>query len=208
MVQSASGRLATGATLTMGSSGPAAAALRRRLGLQPTLARFDEDTAEAVQAFRAAHGLGELPIADRQPSRLSIAERALRARNRAQPRSPARPSRERGAVSCCRYGRCFAAHLRKVASRAVQCAWWSASRNANPANCRPDTLCHLQTILEHSPDLMRNSIAPRVLTNGPSHLTRHRYAVFADWRRGLPQRKLEGRCRRNGAHLDASVAGQ
>lgn len=56
-----------GPTLALGSRGPRVTLLRQRLGLASTPAggdRYDAALGQAVQAFRASHGLAALPVAD------------------------------------------------------------------------------------------------------------------------------------------------
>jgi murein L,D-transpeptidase YcbB/YkuD len=175
----------SGSDLSLGSRGERVALLRRRLGLSasadPRL--FDEPLGRAVREFRVAHGLAARPVAD------SATIEALNAgADHYERLIIANMDRTRGLpVDGRRYllVDTAGAKLRMIEEgRQVDEMRVVVGK---PAMETPELAGLIRFAVVNPywnvpPDLVRNSIAPAVLRDGPAALARRRLALFPDWR--------------------------
>lgn len=176
-------RIPPGPPLVLGSRGERVALLRRRLGLPGSGDRFDGQLAEAVRLFREVHGLASSPVADRA----TIAALNLGAAHFERlialnlDRTRALPIDGRRYIVVDTAG----ARLRMIAGgREVDAMRVIVGK---PDMETPELAGFIRFAIVNPywnvpPDLVRQSIAPRVVNEGPAHLAQRRYAVFSDWR--------------------------
>lgn len=169
-----------GTALAPGSRGQRVALLRRRLGL-PAGSAYDAGLAAAVRTFREVHGLAPSPIADRA---------TIAALNRGAAHYEglllADMDRLRGLPAAGRYVLVdtAAARLRMIEDGREAGAMKVVV--GKPGMETPMLAGLIRYALVNPywnvpPDLVRATIAPAVLREGPAALERRRYVLSADW---------------------------
>jgi murein L,D-transpeptidase YcbB/YkuD len=173
----------TGPALQAGSTGGRVAALRQRLGLPGASPRFDDQLGAAVRAFRTVHGLSPEPVADAATiaalNQGSAHYDAVFAAN--MDRARALPTDDRRYVLVDTAGAVLwmMDHGRPVGDMRVVVG--------KPAMSTPELAGFIRYAVLNPywnvpPDLVRNSVAPKVLSTGPGYLAQRRFALFTDWR--------------------------
>jgi murein L,D-transpeptidase YcbB/YkuD len=178
--------IAAGADLSLGSRGERVVLLRRRLGLSTSIADpqlFDEPLGRAVREFRVAHGLADRPVAD------STTIEALNAgADHYERLIIANMDRTRGLpVDGRRYLLVDTAGAKlRMIEKGLQVDEMRVVVG-KPAMETPELAGLIRFAVVNPywnvpPDLVRSSIAPEVLRDGPAALARRRLALFPDWR--------------------------
>jgi murein L,D-transpeptidase YcbB/YkuD len=171
-----------GAPLTLGAGGPHVEALRTRLGL-PAGDSFDRETADAVLAFKRAHGLPATALVDvatidmlgRDPAQIEARLKLNLDRARALPRGREGKYVVVDAASAIlflyedgRVADSMKVVVGKVTEQTPMAAGLIRSMVLNPYWNVP-------------PDLVRKSIAPKVLRHGLDYLRSARFELLSDW---------------------------
>jgi murein L,D-transpeptidase YcbB/YkuD len=175
-----------GPALAPGSRDARVVLLRRRLGLPQNIAdpdHFDEDLARAVREFREVHGLAPLPIADRNTIDAINAGAGhyeqLIAGNMDRVRGFPGDGRRYVVVDTAGATLRLIEDGREVDSmRAVV----GKPEMETPELAGLIRFAVVNPYWNVPPDLVRQSIAPQVLREGPAALDRRRLALFRHWR--------------------------
>jgi murein L,D-transpeptidase YcbB/YkuD len=177
--------LPPGPDLRLGSRDPRVRLLRQRLGIAPgpDPARFDGPLADAVASFRDAHGLLAEPVLDRPTlAAMNRGERAYEAivrRNLDRLRAiPANPGQRYIVVDVA------GARLWLVEDGRVRNTMQVVV--GKPSMPTPQLAAYIRFVVFNPywnipPDIIRDSIAPKVLAQGPGFLARERLELLSGW---------------------------
>jgi L,D-transpeptidase YcbB len=176
----------SGEPLGLGSKGARVAVLRHRLGLPPA-DNFDAELGEAVRSFRQVHGLTPLPTADQATihalNRGAAYYERLIALNLDRLRGLPIDGRRFVVVDTA------GARLRMIENgREVDAMRVVVGKRSMET---PELAGFIRFAIVNPywnvpPDLVRHTIAPQVLREGPAYLAQRRFALFADWRDAAP----------------------
>lgn len=184
-------QIASGAPLTVGSTGERVGQLRRRLGLPITggsAQAYDEVVEQAVREFRQVHGLEPSGAADR-----TVIDALNRGSAHYERVILLNLDRVRGLpVDQPRYLFVDAAGalLQMIEGGRIVDAMRVIV--GQPGMETPDLAGRIRfAIFQPSwnvpPDLVRNSIAPAALREGIDYLSRRRFALYPDWQPSAPE---------------------
>lgn len=175
-------RVPPGEALGPGGEGERVETLRRRLGLGAA-GGYDGQLAEAVRAFRAAHGLAPSPIADHDTiaalNRGAAHYERLIALNLDRARALPVDGRRYVLVDTAGARLSMIEGGREVDSmRAII---------GQPTMATPELAGLIRFAVVNPywnipPDLVQQTVAPQVVRAGPSYLAARRYVLFSDWR--------------------------